>query len=241
MSEIQVRDVCVNYVSKKREVTALDSFSATFHGGMNVIVGYSGCGKTTLLRCIAGLETYEGEILFDGENVDDRLPKDRNLSFVSQNYVLYPHYTVFENIAFPLKLMRAGRKEICERVGEIAEMLELTACLNRKPRHISGGQQQRVAIARALIKQPMVCLMDEPFSNADEGTRSQTVRWLKQSFEMRNCMGIYVTHDFKEALTLADTLYVMNDGKLEISGTPDEIFESDNPVVRELKEGSLLR
>lgn len=241
MSEIELKNVSVVYKTKKRETVALDDFSATFKDGMNVIVGYSGCGKTTLLRSILGLTDYEGEIYFDGDDLGDMSVKDRNFSFVSQNYILYPHYTVFENIAFPLKLLRASRDEIYERVCEVAEMLDVKACLNRRPKHISGGQQQRVAIARALVKRPSVCLMDEPFSNTDEATRAHTVRWLKDTFETTGCMGIYVTHDFKEALTLADTIYVMNEGRLELFGTPDEIYASDNGVVRTLKEGSSLR
>lgn len=240
MSEIQVKDVSVLFKSKKREAVALDGFNATFKEGMNVIVGYSGCGKTTLLRCITGLEDYDGEIILDGQNLENIPTKDRNFSFVPQDFALYPNLTVFDNIAFPLKLMRASRQEICERVREVAELLDLTVCLNRKPKRISGGQQQRVAIARALVKRPTVCFMDEPFSNTDEITRAYTVRWLKTAFEAAGCMGIYVTHDFKEALSLADTLYVMKDGRLELQGTPDEIFESDNEVVKALKVGSSI-
>ena len=241
MSEIEVKDIRVEFNSKKRDVMALDGFSATFKDGMNVIVGYSGCGKTTLLRSILGLNDYDGEILLDGQDLYDISAKDRNFSFVAQGYVLYPQYTVFENIAFPLKLLKASRKEIEERVRETAELLGLTACLNRKPKHISGGQQQRVAIARALIKKPTVCLMDEPLSNTDSVTRMQTVRWLKEAFKATDCTCLYVTHDFKEALLLADKLYVMNEGRLELSGTPDEIYESDNEVVKTLKEGSGLK
>lgn len=240
MSEIDVSNVSVVFKTKKREAVALDNFSAKFSEGMNVIVGYSGCGKTTLLRSILGLVDYEGEIYLDGGDLDGIATKDRNFSFVSQDYVLYPQYTVFDNIAFPLKLMRAERKEIEERVRGIAETLELTSCLVRKPKHISGGQQQRVAIARALVKRPSVCLMDEPFSNTDEGLRAQTVRWLKTAFERTGGTCLYVTHDFKEALMLADKIYVMNDGRLEISGTPDEIYDSGNQTVESLKAGSLL-
>ncbi|MGM9665318.1 MAG: ABC transporter ATP-binding protein [Eubacteriales bacterium] len=240
MSEIELKDVCVLYSSKKREVRALDRFSATFYDGMNVIVGYSGCGKTTLLRTVAGLLDYDGEIFVDGEDIEETEVRDRNFSFVSQEYVLYPQYTVFENIAFPLKIMGAGRKEITERVKEIAEITELTACLTRKPRHISGGQQQRTAIARALVKKPSVCLMDEPFSNTDEATRTQMRRWVKNVFVKAGCMAIYVTHDFREALAMADHLYVMDAGRLAISGTPEEVFDSGNEVVESLKAGSFL-
>lgn len=240
MSVLEVKNLNVVYKTKKREAVALNNFSAVFERGMNVIVGYSGCGKTTLLRTILGLTDYDGEVLFDGEDLEDVTPKDRNFSFVSQQYVLYPQYTVFENIAFPLKLLKASRKEIEDRVREVAKMLDLSVCLNRKPKHISGGQQQRVAIARAIVKRPYVCFMDEPFSNTDETTRMQNVRWLKNTFESMGISCLYVTHDFKEALELADKIYVMCDGKLDCVGTPDEIFESDSKVVKSLKEGSSL-
>lgn len=240
MSVIEVKNLSVVYETKKYETVALDDFSAVFENGMNVIVGYSGCGKTTLLRSILGLTDYDGDVLLDGENLENVMTKDKNFSYVSQEYVLYPQYTVFENIAFPLKLLKASREEIVERVKEVAQMLGLSACLNRKPKHISGGQQQRVAIARAIVKRPSVCFLDEPFSNTDEATRVQSVKWLKEVFEMTGISCLYVTHDFREALELADRIYVMNKGKLELVGTPEEIFASNNEIVRTLKEGSLL-
>lgn len=240
MSVIEVKNLSVVYETKKYETVALDDFSAVFENGMNVIVGYSGCGKTTLLRSILGLTDYDGDVLLDGENLENVMTKDKNFSYVSQEYVLYPQYTVFENIAFPLKLLKASREEIVERVKEVAQMLGLSACLNRKPKHISGGQQQRVAIARAIVKRPSVCFLDEPFSNTDEATRVQSVKWLKEVFEMTGISCLYVTHDFREALELADRIYVMNKGKLELVGTPEEILASNNEIVRTLKEGSLL-
>lgn len=237
MSEIVLKDVSVTYVDKKREVVALDGFNAVIDAPMNVIVGYSGCGKTTLLRSILGLVDYDGEIFLDGQNVEEMLAKDKNFSFVSQQYVLYPHLTVFDNIAFPLKIVRASREEIIQRVREVAEILDITPCLNRKPKHISGGQQQRVAIARALVKRPSVCFLDEPFSNVDEVTRAQTVRWLKTAFEVTGCTCVYVTHDVKEAFTIADKVFVVDEGKLIACGTPDEVLASDNAVVKSLVEG----
>ena len=238
MSEIELKDVSVLYNSKRGETVALNRFSATFHDGMNVIVGYSGCGKTTLLKCILGLIGYDGKIFFNGNDLADIPVKDRKFSFVSQEYALFPHSTVFDNIAFPLKTMGAGRKEIIERVRQVAEITDLTPCLSKNPKHISGGQQQRTAVARALVKRPSVCLMDEPFSNTDEIARAKMRRWIKDLFRKEGCMAIYVTHDFREALALADTLYVMDDGKLSVSGTPDEIFNSENEVVRNLKSGT---
>lgn len=238
MSVIELKDVIVVHENKKNNVTALNKFSAVFKEGINVIVGSSGCGKTTLLRTVAGL-TYcdDGYVLLDGYDITDMPIRDRNFSYVSQEYVLYPQYTVFDNIAFPLRQMGASRDEIVRRVKEVAEFTGISACLTRKPRHISGGQQQRVAIARALVKQPTVCLLDEPFSNSDEQTRARTAEWLKITLHKVGCTAIYVTHDTQEALALADELFVMNDGQLEICGTPKEVFESSNPVVRSLFGG----
>lgn len=238
MSEIVLQDVSVLFTSGKNEVVALHHANATFGDGINVIVGPSGCGKTTLLKTILGLVEYEGEILLDGQDIEETDIKDRNFSFVSQNYVLYPQFTVFENIAFPLKILGASRKEITERVKEIADIVGLTVCLTRKPKHISGGQQQRTAIARALIKHPSVCFLDEPFSNSDGATREQMRRWLKNVFSKIGCMAVYVTHDLREAVALADRLYVMNEGEIVISGTPEAVFSSGNEVVESLKRGA---
>lgn len=238
MPELELKNVCVYYESKKRTITALNDFSATFKDGINVIIGCSGCGKTTLLRTIAGL-TYcdEGQILLDGCDITDMEIRDRKVAYVSQEYVLYPQYTVFDNIAFPLRQMRASKDEIVRRVKEIAELTDLTACLLRKPRHISGGQQQRAALARALVKQPTVCLLDEPFSNVDEQARLKSAEWIKSTFHALGCTAIYVTHNVREALALADTLFVMDEGRLELCGTPVEVAESNNPLVRALIGG----
>lgn len=241
MSVIDVKNLSVVYRKKNKSYkVALKEMSATFTDGMNVIVGYSGCGKTTLLRSLLGLTPYTGQVILDGANLENVETKNRRFSYVSQEYALYPQFTVFDNIAFPLKLMGADRQEITKRVYELAELTELTACLTRKPKHISGGQQQRTAIARALIKRPVACLLDEPFSNLDEQNRTETRRWVKQILAKIGCMGIYVTHDFAEALVLADKLFVMNDGRLEICGTSEEIFNSHNEVVETLMAGSFL-
>lgn len=238
MSVIEVKDVSVIYESKNKSTVALDNLSAVFGEGINVIVGYSGCGKTTLLKAICGQVEYDGQISIDGIDIECMATQDRNLAYVSQEYVLYPQYTVFDNIAFPLKQLGAGRDEIVRRVKEIASLTGLSACLTRNPKHISGGQQQRVAIARALVKQPSVCLMDEPFSNVDEQTSVSMRVWLKSVFRTIGCTVVYVTHDFKEAYAMADALYVMDGGKVVASGTPKAVFESGNEVVEALKVGS---
>lgn len=241
MAKIEIRNLSVIYQNKKETVCAVDGLQSNFSQPINTIVGYSGCGKSSLLRSILGMIPYEGDILLDGADLFDVPPKNRNFSYVSQEYVLYPHMTVFDNIAFPLKTMGADRAEIVNRVNRMAELTGLTPCLTRKPRHISGGQQQRVALARAFIKNPVVCCLDEPFSNIDVQLRFQFRQILRRLAEETGCMLLYVTHDFQEALAFSDQIYVMNDGKMEVVGTPDEIMASDNEVVALLKEGSLQK
>lgn len=237
MPKITVSELTAIYSSKKSDdVVALDGLNAEFiSDAFNVIVGYSGCGKTTLLKCIAGLCYYDGNIFFDNVDVGGLAPSERNISYVSQEFVLYPHLTVFDNIAFPLKVAGAPKKEIIDRVKKIAEATDLTYCLTRKPKHISGGQQQRVALARALVKKPSICLFDEPLSNTDPQFRFAERRFLKDSAKRFGCTAIYVTHDFSEAMALADKLFVISDGKCVLQGDPMEIYNSDNEIVRSLK------
>ena len=238
MPKITVSDLTAIYGGKKseEEVTALDGLNAEFlSDSFNVIIGYSGCGKTTLLKCIAGLIDYEGDVFFDDNSMNGVSPSDRGLSYVSQEFILYPHLTVFDNIAFPLKNAGASRQEITERVNRIAEVTDLTYCLTRKPKHISGGQQQRVALARALVKKPSLCLFDEPLSNTDPQLRARERRFLKDSVRKYGCTAIYVTHDISEAMALADRLIVLHKGKCIMQGDPVKIYNSDDEVIRSLK------
>lgn len=236
MIEITTQNLRVLYAGKRENVVALSDFSATFPSGeFCVILGYSGCGKTTLLKSIAGVLECNGAIFFNGENVTDYSADKRNVAFVSQDYVLYPNMTVFDNIAFPLKLMKVPKEEIRARVKEIAEKLDIFYCLTRKPKQISGGQQQRTAIARALVKRPDVILFDEPFSNLDASLRGEMRSLVKQATQSMNMTTLFVTHDFSEAMSLADRIYIVNDGKLEISGTKEEIYKSNNQVVNSLR------
>lgn len=236
MVEVSVKNLTVNFVNKKVSVTVLDGLSAVFpSGSFNVIAGYSGCGKTTLLRAVAGLIDYEGEVCFDGEAMEEVPTQKRNLAYVSQQYVLYSNRTIFDNIAFPLKLKGAEVSEINSAVKDIAEKLGLTCCLTRRPKHISGGQQQRAAIARALVKRPSVCLMDEPLSNIDQQMRNTVRVQIKQALKSIGCTVIYVTHDFKEALALADNLFILNGGKIVFSGTPSEALKSNAEIVKSLR------
>lgn len=207
---------------------ALHSFDLDIaEGSFLCVVGPSGCGKSTLLNLIAGLEQpSQGDILFDGKPVLGLSPKERDVAFVFQSYALYPHKSVFENIAFPLRVAGTAHTEIDQRVNEVARLLEIESLLERKPKEISGGQRQRVALGRAIVRRPKVFLLDEPLSNLDAQLRVQTRAELKKLHEKLNTTFIYVTHDQVEAMSLADQIAVLKDGILQQTGTPEEIYKS---------------
>lgn len=191
-----------------------------------VLVGPSGCGKSTTLRMIAGIEGISsGELYIDGKLMNDVDPKDRDIAMVFQSYALYPHMTVYDNIAFPLKMRKCSKAEIEKRVNAAAEILDITQYLNRKPGALSGGQCQRVAIGRAIVREPKVLLMDEPLSNLDVMLRHQMRTEIMKLRQKINTTFIYVTHDLTEAMTLGDRLIIMKDGYIQQIGTPREIIE----------------
>lgn len=194
-----------------------------------VLVGPSGCGKSTTLRMVAGLEEIsEGELYIDGELMNDIEAKDRDIAMVFQNYALYPHKTVFENLAFPLRLIkkpRLSKSEITRRVREAAEILDITQYLDRKPKALSGGQKQRVAIGRAIVREPKVLLMDEPLSNLDAKLRNQMRTEIMKLRQKINTTFLYVTHDQTEAMTLGDRIVIMKDGFIQQIDTPQKVFE----------------
>ena len=190
-----------------------------------VLVGPSGCGKSTTLRMIAGLEEISGgELTIDGTVVNDVPPKDRDIAMVFQNYALYPHMTVYENMAFSLKLKKAPKEEIDRKVREAAEILDITQYLDRRPKALSGGQRQRVAIGRAIVRSPKVFLMDEPLSNLDAKLRNQMHSEIIKLREKIDTTFVYVTHDQVEAMTLGDRIVIMKDGVIQQTGTPQEVF-----------------
>lgn len=192
-----------------------------------VLVGPSGCGKTTTLRMIAGLEEISGgEIIIDGQVVNHIPPKDRDIAMVFQNYALYPHMSVYENMAFGLKIRKIPRKEIDARVHEAARILGIEDLLKRKPKALSGGQRQRVAVGRAIVRQPKVFLFDEPLSNLDAKLRVQMRAEISALHEKLQATMIYVTHDQIEALTMADRIVVMKDGEVQQVGTPMELYNN---------------
>ena len=190
-----------------------------------VLVGPSGCGKSTTLRMVAGLEEIsDGELVIDGKVVNDIPPKDRDIAMVFQNYALYPHMTVYENMAFSLKLRHVPKDEIDKKVREAAEILDITQYLERKPKALSGGQRQRVAIGRAIVRAPKVMLMDEPLSNLDAKLRNEMRAEIIKLRQRIDTTFIYVTHDQTEAMTLGDRIVIMRDGYIQQIGTPQEVF-----------------
>ena len=190
-----------------------------------VLVGPSGCGKSTTLRMVAGLEEISGgELIIDGKLMNDVAPKDRDIAMVFQNYALYPHMSVYDNMAFSLKLRKEPKDVIDKKVREAAEILDITQYLERRPKALSGGQRQRVAIGRAIVRDPKVMLMDEPLSNLDAKLRNEMRAEIIKLRERINTTFIYVTHDQTEAMTLGDRIVIMRDGYIQQIGTPQEVF-----------------
>ena len=216
----------VNLQITDKGVVAVQEFSLDIKDKeFIVLVGPSGCGKSTTLRMIAGLEEIsEGELYIGDRLVNDVAPKDRDIAMVFQNYALYPHMTVYENMAFALKLRHTPKDEIDRAVKQAAEILDITQYLGRKPKALSGGQRQRVAIGRAIVRDPQVMLMDEPLSNLDAKLRNQMRAEIIKLRERINTTFIYVTHDQTEAMTLGDRIVIMKDGFIQQIGTPQEVF-----------------
>jgi len=217
-----------------REVTkrfgnflALDQISLEVHGGcMLALLGPSGCGKTTLLRIIAGLEVPDqGQVLYQDEDVTDRTARDRNVGFVFQHYALFRHLNVFENVAFALRVRKRTEHQVKDRVRELLHLVRLDGIERRLPSQLSGGQRQRVALARALAAEPRVLLLDEPFGALDAKVRQDLRQWLRRLHDEIRVTGILVTHDQEEAFEVADCVVVMNEGRIEQVGSPQEIFE----------------
>jgi multiple sugar transport system ATP-binding protein len=216
----------VNLTKRFPGVVAVDSVNLEIMDKeFMVLVGPSGCGKTTCLRMVAGLEeATDGEIRIGERVVNDVSPKDRDIAMVFQNYALYPHMSVYENMAFGLKLRKVPREEIARRVAEASEMLGIDALLKRRPKELSGGQRQRVAVGRAIVREPAVFLMDEPLSNLDAKLRVQTRAELIKLHRRLGITTIYVTHDQVEAMTMGDRICVMKDGVIQQLDTPLEIY-----------------
>ena len=226
MAAIQLKNVVKRYGNGKQELQVIHGVSADVADReFIVIVGPSGCGKSTLLRMVAGLEEISGgEIWIGGRVVNDLEPAERDIAMVFQNYALYPHMTVFDNMAYGLKIRKMPVAEIKTRVDKAAGILELGHLLARKPRELSGGQRQRVAMGRAIVRQPQVFLFDEPLSNLDAKLRAQTRLEIQKLHRELGTTALFVTHDQVEAMTLAQRMIVMNAGAMEQFGTPEEVY-----------------
>ena len=226
--------VTFEHVTKRYgvEVVGVDDLNLTIADGeLMVLVGPSGCGKTTALRCIAGLEEISSGRLLIGDRIVNRVPpKDRNIAMVFQSYALYPHMSVFENLAFGLKLLKTNKADIKRRVQEAGAILDLSELLDRKPKQLSGGQRQRVALGRAIVREPDVFLMDEPLSNLDAKLRVQTRAEILRLQHRLGTTTVYVTHDQVEAMTMGDRIAVMSAGVLQQVGPPKELYDRPENV-----------
>jgi multiple sugar transport system ATP-binding protein len=227
MAKVELKGICKEYEGKVRAVE--NANIVVEDKEFVVFVGPSGCGKSTTLRMIAGLEDItEGELYIDGELMNDVPPKDRNIAMVFQNYALYPHMTVYENMAFGLRIKKVEKTEIDRRVHEAARILDIEKFLDRKPKALSGGQRQRVAVGRAIVRNPKVFLFDEPLSNLDAKLRVQMRAELSGLHLRLNATMIYVTHDQVEAMTMANKIVVMKDGRIQQIGSP--LYLYNHPI-----------
>ncbi|MDC3125351.1 ABC transporter ATP-binding protein [Candidatus Pelagibacter sp.] len=239
MAKVELKNLSKTY---DKRILALENINLTIEDGQFfVLLGPSGAGKTTTLRCIAGLEKIDsGNVLFDNESVTEDQPASRDVSFVFQQFSLYPHYTVYENLAFPLRspMRRLSEDEIKTKIDYIADMLKISNKLENKATQLSGGEMQRVAIGRALVRKPNIYLMDEPLSSLDAKLRESLRVELKNIQTNLNATILYVTHDQAEATTLADKIGVLKEGKIVQIGTPEEIYENPNSIYVSQRLGS---
>ena len=228
MASIELKNIEKSFGSNK----VINKFDIKIKDGeFIVLVGPSGCGKSTLLRMISGLETVDkGEIYLDNKIINNLVPSKREIAMVFQSYALYPHMSVFENMAFGLKMEKISKSEINQKVNNAAATLQIEDLLERKPKQLSGGQKQRVAIGRAITRSPKVFLFDEPLSNLDAALRSEMRVEISKLHKKMNSNIIYVTHDQVEAMTLADRIVVLNKGNIEQYGTPNEIYSNPNNI-----------
>jgi len=232
MPNIRFKDVNIYYGKKNARQDVVENLNVCFFNNeINVLLGDSGSGKTTLLKSLVDMVEYEGEIFIDDTELGKTLINKRGVSYASQNINLFPHMTIFENIAFPLKVRKLPRDEILKRTRDIAERLDISICLNQRGRYLSIGQQQRAILARELVSNPKILLMDEPFSSLDPVIRKDLCKLVKSLQKELGITVIYVTHDYDEAINLADHLFILQEGNIVASGTPRNLIDSNNEYL----------
>ena len=237
MPSIKLENLSFAYKKRKGIIPVLNDISLCFESNkIHVIVGKSGSGKTTLLRCISGLNDYQGHVYYDDSLVDQIPVRERKIGWVSQEFALYPHFNLFKLISYPLVLNGTNIDEIRRRVDEISKDFGINHLLSRKVKQISVGQAQRAALARALIKRPSICLLDEPLSNVDASSRQELRLFIKETINKYDCTAIYVTHDLLEATSVADYIYLLDDGKIIASGDAKELLFSEDKRVKDFFE-----
>ncbi len=240
--QIVVSDLSIKYKNKnKRETVAVNKANAVFpSSSFNVVLGPSGCGKSTLLKAIAGSLDYDGEIYLDGNDLKEIAQEKIGLAYVPQEIHLYPFYTLFDNIAFPLKLRKTPRDELLKKVRDIAEEFDISVCLNVRPKYCSEGQRQRAMLARELVSKPKVALFDEPLSSLDPVTKKDVCSLLKRYQKEHGTTFIYVTHSFSESTLLADRLFLMENGEITSSDTPMHLLNQGNSFLRVMEESEKI-
>lgn len=236
MAELRFEDLSFSYVGRHKEATPVfEKLSAAFPlGEINVILGYSGCGKTTLLRCIAGTLEYSGHVYLKGKPLEELTVPERNFSYVGQDAVLYSSMTVYENIVFPLLMKKVPKEEAAQKARDLAYELGIEDCLNVKGKYLSLGQQQRAMLAREIVSRPSLLLMDEPFTALDAPLRDSLDRLVKDLAKKQRSTVLYVTHSYQEAFLLADNLFLMEEGRFIAIGTPEELLNEKNPYLDEM-------
>ena len=236
MPNIELKELYCYYGKGKKENLVIEDMTEYFPSGkISVIMGPSGCGKTTLLKSILGLMEYDGDIFFDDKDIYKIPTYQRNMAYINQDVSLYPHWTIFENIIFPLKNKKMSRDEIYKRARDIAERFGIAHCLNVKPKYLSWGQQQRALLARELVGEPEVVLMDEPVSHLDKMSKKDVLDFIKELNREWHLTILYVTHSYQEAMEVADQIYVMDQGKFIEKGTPKSIRASINHFVSAMR------
>lgn len=241
MARVEFINATIFYKKGRRRDDIIKDLNVCFlDGKINVILGSSGSGKSTLLKSIVDICDHEGKITIDNQDINDILINKRNVRYVSQSVSLYTHMTIFDNIAFPLKVQKLSRDEILSRTRNIAKKLGIEICLNQRSRYISLGQQQRAMLARELVCNPRILLLDEPFSNLEPKIREELCELVKELNQEFHITILFVTHSYKEAINLADHLFILDEGRIIANGAPKKLIDENNPYLEEMLKNDYI-